>query len=216
MSTNNKDAVLALQNKYIVGVTGGIGSGKSTVTRLFEDKGIQVVDADIVAREVVAPNSPGLSRIIARFGKHIVSANGDLNRAQLRELVFNNNQAKSDLNKILHPLIREQMLKQLANTSSQYCILVAPLLFENNLQTLCDCSLAVDISQAAQLARTLSRDGGNADTIKGIISAQIPRQERISKADDIIDNSKDEAWLIEQVNALHKKYLQNARLKLKQ
>jgi dephospho-CoA kinase len=216
MSTNKQEPILALQKKYIVGVTGGIGSGKSTVTRLFEDKGIQAVDADIVAREVVALNSAGLAKITARFGEQILSKSGNLNRSQLRELVFNDPQAKTDLNNILHPLIREEMLKQLAKTTSEYCLLVAPLLFENNLQTLCDCSLAVDISQDAQLARTLSRDGGNADTIKGIMSAQISRQERIDKADDIIDNSQDQAWLVDQVNDLHKKYLKNARLKLKQ
>lgn len=203
-------------SKFIVGLTGGIGSGKSTVSDLFASKGIDIVDADIVAREVVAPNSEGLKAVAARFGEQVCLNNGQLDRQKLREIVFNNTHAKDDLNAILHPLIRQQMLQQLCDSSSQYCILVAPLLFENNLQGLTDQTLAVDVSVETQLNRTVQRDGGNLDTIKGIIAAQISRDDRTRLADDIIDNNRDVSELTQQVNDLHKKYMQKSRLKLKQ
>ncbi len=202
--------------RYIVGVTGGIGSGKSTVTDLFAEHGIQVVDADVVAREVVAPGSNGLQQVVSAFGSKVLLANGELNRQALREIVFSNEDAKQRLNAILHPLIRTQMWNQLQNTQSEYCILAAPLLFENNMQGLTDINLVVDVSEQTQLERTLQRDGGNIATIKGIMASQFSQKQRLELADDIIDNSKDKSWLVHQVNDLHKKYTKKAQAKLKQ
>ena len=202
--------------RYIVGVTGGIGSGKSTVTDLFAEHGIQVVDADIVAREVVEPGSDGLQQVTSAFGAKVLLANGELNRQALREIVFSNEDAKQRLNAILHPLIRTQMWNQLQKTQSEYCILSAPLLFENNMQGLTDTNLVVDVSEQTQLERTLQRDGGNTATIKGIMASQFSQKQRLELADDIIDNSKDKSWLVHQVNDLHKKYTKKAQAKLKQ
>ena len=195
------------QNRaFIIGLTGGIGCGKTTVTNLFQAKGIDVVDADVVAREVVVLGSSGLNALVSEFGNAILNEKRELNRPALRELVFDNSQAKQTVNQILHPLIRESMLNQLANTRSQYCILSAALLFENKLQTLVNRCLVVDITESQQLERTLSRDGGNANTIKGIMRAQVTREKRLALADDIIDNSKSLTFLTPQVDALHLKY----------
>lgn len=191
---------------FIIGVTGGIGCGKTTVTNLFAAQGIDIVDADLVAREVVVRGSQGLNELVLQFGDNILNKNNELNRAELRKLIFADNNAKEKVNQILHPLIREKMMNQLANTRSQYCILSAPLLFENKLQTLVDRTLVVDIPEALQLERTLARDGGNEDTIKSIMHSQVNREQRLALADDIIDNGKSLSLLAPQVKALHHKY----------
>jgi dephospho-CoA kinase len=195
------------EQKFIVGVTGGIGSGKTTVTNMFAEKQIDIVDADLVARDVVVPGSEGLLAIEKHFGKSVLDAKGALDRSMLRQIIFADEQKKLLLNNLLHPLIRQEMLNQLAQTSSQYAILSAPLLFENGLDKWVNRSLAVDISEETQLQRTLARDGGNSNTVKNIISSQISRKDRLEKADDIIDNSKDIADLAQQVERLHKQYL---------
>ena len=195
------------EQKFIVGVTGGIGSGKTTVTNMFAEKQIDIVDADLVARDVVVPGSEGLLAIEKHFGKSVLNAKGALDRSMLRQIIFADEQKKLLLNNLLHPLIRQEMLNQLAQTSSQYAILSAPLLFENGLDKWVNRSLAVDISEETQLQRTLARDGGNSNTVKNIISSQISRKDRLEKADDIIDNSKDIADLAQQVERLHKQYL---------
>ena len=203
------------ETKYIVGLTGGIGSGKTTVGNLFAAKGVDTVDADIVAREVVAPNSSGLQAIEQRFGPQILLENGELNRHALRELVFSDTAAKNDLNAILHPLIRLEMLNQLANTQSDYCLLIAPLLYENQLESLCNKSIAVDLSEQQQLSRAMARDDSKESTIQGIMAAQISRSERLKKADYIVDNSQSLDALPEQVNDLHKKLMTKSNLHLK-
>ena len=192
---------------FIVGVTGGIGCGKTTVTNLFAAKGIDIVDADLVAREVVVPGSQGLSELVSQFGDNILDEKKALDRAALRTIIFADNNTKVMVNKILHPLIRENMLNQLINTRSQYCILSAPLLFENKLQTLVNRTLVIDIPETLQLERTMSRDGGNLETIKSIMRAQVSREQRLALADDIIDNSKTINLLTPQVNVLHLKYM---------
>ena len=196
----------ALPSKYIVGVTGGIGCGKTTVTKLFAAKGIDIVDADNVARDVVVPGYGGLEALVSAFGKEVLTEQNTLNRAALREIVFADPVAKEKLNGILHPLIRENMLNQLQNTRSHYCMLSAPLLFENNLHRLVNRNLVIDISEAQQLERTLKRDGSKIDTIKNIMAAQVSREKRLALANDIIDNSKHMALLAPQVDALHLKY----------
>ncbi|MFT6738497.1 MAG: dephospho-CoA kinase, partial [Kangiellaceae bacterium] len=189
--------------KYIVGVTGGIGCGKTTVTNLFAAKGIDIVDADLVARDVVMAGSEGLNALVIAFGDTILSPQNTLNRGALREIVFADSKAKDKVNGILHPLIRQNMMNQLQNTQSHYCILSAPLLFENNLQQFVDRCLVVDITQSQQLERTLGRDGGNANTIKNIMAAQVSREKRLTLANDVIDNSKTQSFLAPQVDSLH-------------
>lgn len=198
---------MQLSSKYIVGVTGGIGCGKTTVTNLFATHGIQIIDADVVAREVVEPNSAGLNALVAAFSRKILLPNGALDRSMLRELVFADTHVKHQVNGILHPLIRERMFTQLISTRSIYCMLSAPLLFENNLQQYVNRSLVIDITPAQQLERTLHRDGGNSTTIKNIIASQISRKERLALANDVIDNSSTLDSLAPQVNKLHQQYL---------
>lgn len=196
---------------FIVGLTGGIGSGKTTVSDMFESYGIDVIDADVIAREVVAPNSHGLGEVVNAFGKDVLLDNGELNRAALRVLVFNDEQAKQTLNNILHPIIRKQILNQLANARSTYCMLSAPLLFENNLHKLCNKSVVVDVSESVQIQRTCERDSSDATTIKNIIKAQISREERLRLADYVVDNSGDLTQLPAQVAKLHECFLALAK-----
>jgi dephospho-CoA kinase len=195
-----------LNKKYIVGVTGGIGCGKTTVTDLFAVKGIEVVDADLVARDVVVIGSEGLKSLVSIFGDKILTSQHTLNRSALREIIFTDTNAKEKVNAILHPLIREEMVNQLKNTKSLYCILSAPLLFENKLQRLVNRNLVVDITEPQQLLRTLARDGGIAGTIENIIATQVSRKERLALANDVIDNSKAISLLTPQVDSLHTKY----------
>jgi len=172
----------------IIGLTGGIGSGKSTVSDLFKKLGVSVVDADIVAREVVQKGQPALVQISNHFGADILQ-DGELNRAKLRDIIFANEQEKAWLNALLHPLIREQMLAQLALASGDYVILEAPLLFENSLQGYCAQVIVVDIEEQVQITRASARDKRSREQIKAIIDSQISRQQRLEKAHFVIDNS---------------------------
>jgi dephospho-CoA kinase len=192
----------------IIGLTGGIGSGKTAVSETFSRLGIDIVDADIVARDVVAIGTPALTTIVDKFGSDILLADGQLNRQKLRSLVFTNDDNKSWLNSLLHPLIRESMLCELKASTSPYCILVAPLLLENKLQKFVDRVLVVDVSIETQIDRTLTRDKSNRSEIEAIIASQISRADRLAAADDVINN--DDITLIElkqQVEKLHQTYL---------
>ena len=195
---------------FIVGLTGGIGSGKSTVTALFTELGVQHVDADIVAREVVMPGTPCLAQIAAHFGDSVLLHNGELDRANLRQRIFTNAADKAWLEQLLHPAIRQQLLAQLQALSSPYALLVAPLLLENKLQRYVQRVLVVDVSEATQLARTMARDNADAQQIKSIIAAQISRQQRLQQADDIISNDSTAEALKQQVANLHQQYLRMA------
>lgn len=172
----------------IIGLTGGIGSGKSTVSLYFKKLNIEVVDADVVARLVVEKGQPALSEISDYFGGDIL-VNGELNRSKLRKIIFADETKKAWLNKLLHPIIREQMLSMLAKAKGDYVLLEAPLLFENKLEVYCDYVIAVDIDERAQVLRTASRDSCSTEQIKAIISSQISREQRLQKADFVIDNS---------------------------
>ena len=194
--------------KLVIGLTGGIASGKTTVTNMFIDLGIEVVDADIVAREVVEPNSPALNAIKAHFGDDILAFDGSLDRAKLRSIIFDNDSEKQWLNSLLHPLIRSSMTTQLKQCKSQYCILSAPLLLENNLSYLVDRVLVVDVNEQTQLTRAMSRDNNNETLIKNIINSQLSRKERLDKADDIIDNQALSIDALKnKVLSLHQAYL---------
>ncbi len=197
-------------SKLIVGLTGGIGSGKTAVSDLFAELGIDIIDADLIAREVVEPGQPALSKIQLKFGNDILLENGSLNRTALREKVFQDESAKRWLNSLLHPLIRETMRLRCEQAKSDYCILAVPLLIENGLTTMVNRVLVVDVNEELQLARASSRDGVDRKNIQAIMQSQASRQQRLAKADDIIDNNRDKSALIEQVNQLHHTYLELA------
>ena len=203
-----------LQNNWVLGLTGGIGAGKSTLSRAFAALGVPVMDADIVAREQVAPGSIGLEAIVEHFGKGILHDDGSLDRAQLRHLVFSDAEHKKWLDTLLHPLIRQSMLKQLSQAQGPYVILEAPLLFENNLEKYCHRTLLVDVPEEVQIARTTERDNTSAEQTKRIIKAQMSRLDKRTHADDIIDNTQPLERVFERVDALHKEYLRLAKLHL--
>lgn len=197
---------------YIVGVTGGIGSGKSTVADLFAEQGITVVDADVVARELVAVGEPALAAIRAYFGPDVIAEDGSLNRGALRQRVFEHTAERQWLEALLHPQIRARMLTACQRADSAYCLLVVPLLIENRLTDLCDRVLVVDAQPKVQIARTMRRDQTDAALVSAIMATQASREQRLAVADDVIDNSaSDLVQLKNQVRQLHEQYLALAR-----
>jgi len=194
-------------SQLIIGLTGGIASGKTTVANLFIELGVDVIDADIVARDVVEPGTPALIKISEHFGPSILGDDGCLNRTALRRIIFADQAQKTWLNELLHPLIRDTIIVQLKNTTSPYCILVAPLLLENNMQTLVSRVLVVDTDTATQIKRTVLRDHTDTAQAEAIISAQIDRKNRLIKADDVIENSGMINSLTNGVKKLHDRYL---------
>lgn len=194
--------------KMVVGLTGGIGSGKSTVAKLFKKQGIEVIDADQVAREVVAPGENALQEIESYFGKDILDQNGALKRDLLREIIFNCESKKLWLNNLLHPIIRQRMLDKLSACCSPYAILEAPLLFENELNQYTTYDVVVDVPEKIQLQRAMQRDNSSQTQIEAIIKSQISRAKRLQRSDFVIDNSSTNmALLAEQVQSLHNKLL---------
>ncbi len=192
----------------VVGLTGGIASGKTTVANLFQQHfAIDIVDADIVARQVVAPGSAGLTAIVEHFGADILTCEGELDRGQLRQRIFAHSEEKQWLNALLHPMIRRKMIEDLAQVSSPYALLVVPLLVENQLQTLCDRVLVVDVEEKTQLQRTMDRDGVDEQQVRAILKAQASRHERLALADDVIKNESKDQDLLQQITDLHQKYL---------
>ena len=194
-------------SNFIVGLTGGIGSGKSTVASHFGGLGITIVDADAVARDAVAPGTAAFAAIQGHFGETIIQRSGELDRQQLRELVFNDAAKKQWLNDLLHPLIRRDMLIQAQQAQSPYCIIEIPLLVENNLQHLVQRVLVVDCPEALQVKRAVARDQSSTQQIQQIMASQSSRATRLASADDVIDNSHPKSSLIEQVTVLHARYL---------
>jgi dephospho-CoA kinase len=196
-----------MKQKFILGLTGGIGSGKTTVANLFAALGIDIVDADIVAREVVAIGSLGLNTIVEHFGQSILLDNGELDRAALRHKIFDNPEQRRWLNNLLHPLIRQKIFIDLEKTTSIYAILVAPLLFENELDRQVSKSLVVDIAPKLQLTRTSRRDNLESSQIAKIVASQMSREQRLSKADYVIENNLDLEHLQLEVAKLHQAIL---------
>ncbi|SDN08668.1 dephospho-CoA kinase [Vreelandella arcis] len=193
----------------IIGLTGGIGSGKSTVARAFAERGIAWVDADDVAREVVAPGEPALAAIRQRFGPTVIAEDGSLNRGALREVIFEDPDQRHWLEQLTHPLIRERIvatLQRLEAGSSPYALLVSPLLFESGQAALVDRTVVVDVPTDIQLSRTLQRDAVSEANVRAILDAQMSREARREQADDIIDNSGDEAYMKRQVASLDQAY----------
>ena len=194
-------------SNFIVGITGGIGSGKTTIANMFADLGIDQVDADIVAREVVRPNSPALEKIIKYFDSSYLLNDGSLDRAKLRKKIFSDPLAKKWLNNLLHPLIRAAILAELSTKRSSYCLLVAPLLIENNLTQYVNRTLVVDVDEQTQLKRAMSRDNSSKALIENIMQSQLPRKKRLTVANDIIDNTVNLTKVRAQVEALHQLYV---------
>lgn len=203
-------SLLNTMPKLVIGLTGGIGSGKTAVSDWFAAKGIDVVDADVIAREVVAPHSPTLQKITQAFGGWVLTEQGELNRAALREYIFSTPSARERLEAVTHPAIRESIIQALAKSCSAFTMLVAPLLLEggeSGLQSLCHRVLVVDIPVALQKQRAAARDKQSLSQIEKIMAAQFSRQERLSQADDMIDNSGDLADLYKQLLPLYQYYL---------
>lgn len=193
----------------VVGLTGGIGSGKSTVVRMFGDLGVHWVDADDVAREVVEPGTEALKSIAEHFGADILDEAGALNRAQLRTIVFENPAERQWLESLLHPIIRQELVRQLKpdDYTLPYVLLVSPLLFETDQHQLVDYSLVVDVPVEVQVERTVARDSNSIEQVERIIGAQMPRDQRCDRADAIIDNNRPFVDVERQVHELHKRML---------
>ncbi|MBW1212793.1 dephospho-CoA kinase [Pantoea allii] len=198
---------------YTVALTGGIGSGKSTIAEYFAASGVDIIDADVIAREVVEPGTPALQAIIARYGDAIVNEQGALHRSRLREIIFATPDEKRWLDALLHPLINARTQQLKAQAISPYVLWVVPLLVENQLQRQADRVLVVDTDEETQLKRTLQRDNVSLDQAKRILAAQATRQQRLACADDIIDNSGAPENALPQVAQLHQLYLKLAAAK---
>lgn len=193
--------------KFTVGLTGGIASGKTAVSDRFAAAGASIVDTDVIARAVVMPGQPAYDEIIQRFGRDILSSDGQLDRRALREVVFSDPQARADLETITHPRIREQCITAVLQASGPYVVMVVPLLIESTLRSAVDRILVVDCDPATQLARLLARDGGTRATAEAIIAAQTDRETRLAAADDVIVNDSNLENLLQAVDALHQRYL---------
>ena len=191
----------------IIGLTGGIGSGKTAVSETFEKLGITVVDADLASRVVVEKGKPCLEEIVKHFGDDILNENDELNRAKLREIIFNSDSEKLWLESLLHPAIAEQIKDELNASKSPYTILVSPLLLETNQRDVCDKVLVVDVPIELQMERTTKRDGVSEDQVKSIIKSQINRDERLQLADEIILNEGSIEDLEMIVRELHEKLI---------
>lgn len=193
---------------FCVGLTGGIGCGKSTVARLFAEHGAAVIDTDAISHALTQANAVGFQAILKRFGTAYLQADGSLDRAKLRTLIFSDANAKQALESILHPLIYTEVRAALSRCTAPYALIVVPLLFETgNYLPLVQRRLVVDCTEAKQISRTAARSGFPEATVRLIMSQQISRAERLARADDIINNNNDLDVLPAQVTALHKQYL---------
>ena len=192
---------------WILGLTGGIGSGKSAAAAHFAQLGVDLVNADQAARWVVEPGRPALARIAEHFGAEILQADGGLDRAALRARIFQDAGERRWLEQLLHPLIRREIIAALARATSPYAILESPLLIESGQSQLCQRVLVIDVPEAVQISRTVSRDGNDEAQVRAIMAAQASREERLKRADDVIVNDRDLAWLRQEVERLHHFYL---------
>lgn len=197
-------------DKFCIGLTGGIASGKSAVGDMFVARGVCVIDTDIVAREVVAPGQPGLAALVEKFGSQILAANGHLDRKGLRARVFADAEAREQLEQILHPLIEAQAFEQAYADQGAYQILAVPLLLESGFDALVDRVLVVDCPEELQLQRLIARDSETEITARAILAAQASRDQRLAIADDVISNTGTLNELALTVEQLHQQYLQLA------
>jgi len=195
-------------NTLTIGLTGGIGSGKSTVATLFKELGIEIIDADAIARDIVKPKTNTLKQIANHFGKAILKSDGNLDRLSLRQIIFAKPNEKKWLEDLLHPPIREEIQQQLSNVKSPYCIIVIPLLFETAKNKEIDRILVVDANEELQIQRAMNRDHCQRATVLKIMSTQVPRQKRLEDADNVILNEDNLRHLKKQVLKLHDKFLE--------
>lgn len=195
------------KSPFIVGLTGGIGSGKSTIAEGFRTLGIVTVDADYASRAVVEPNTPALQEIAAHFGNDIILANGQLDRAKLRDVIFSNNNKKTWLEALLHPLIRGWIMQQLGSAKSPYVILESPLLYETDQHLLVNTVLLIDLPVELQIERASARDNNDEQQIQRIIDSQMSRQEKLERADWIFDNALNKDTMESRIEGLHHEFM---------
>lgn len=194
-----------------IGLTGGIASGKSTVAAMFAELGVPVVDTDVIAREVVEPGTPALDEIRDTFGTGVIAADGSLDRAAMRDLVFADDEARKALESIVHPRIRAETIAQAGTAGGEYQLIVVPLLVESPLRSFVDRVLVVDCSEETQVRRLLERDAGSEGQARRMLAAQASREARLAIADDVIGNEGDLGDTRRQVQQLHENYLEAAR-----
>ena len=195
---------------FVVGLTGGIGSGKTVASDRFEELGVKVVDADIASRVVVEIGKPALSSIEGQFGSDVISDDGSLNIAKLRVIIFKDDEAKSWLESLLHPLIGQHILDEIASATSRYVILVSPLLFETTQFQMCNRTLLIDVPKDNQILRTAKRDKVPESQVEKIIASQMDRDQKIGKADDVIVNDGEIGDLISKIDKIHQRYIELA------
>jgi len=194
-------------NCITIGLTGGIASGKSAVSNMFEDLSCDVIDADIIARDVVEPNTNGLSQLVKAFGKEILNSKQQLDRSGLRKIVFNNSEKLVLLNSILHPLIQDKIIEQIKQVKNNFCIIVIPLLCESDSYDWLDRVLVVDVKPATQLKRLIARDTITKELADKMMQSQCSRKQRLAIADDVINNEQSLLKLkidVENLNSLYK------------
>ncbi len=193
---------------FVVGLTGGIGCGKSSASQFFSDLGIDVIDTDIIARQLTQPNGSAISLIQNTFGSSIIAADGTLDRNKMRDLVFANSELRHKLEQILHPLILKEVIRRIKQSQAPYVIVVIPLLFEtNDYNHLIRHILVIDCDEQQQLLRTMERSNLSEQKVRSIMATQVARETRIQKADDVILNNQDIEYLKAQILLLHHKYL---------
>jgi dephospho-CoA kinase len=192
----------------IVGLTGGIGSGKSAAAKIFSHFGIEVIDTDSLARQVVLPGSDALKKIVKHFGDQVLDLDDNLDRVELGRIVFNNAAERTWLEQLLHPVIDQYARDELAAANSEYAVLMSPLLLESGQRKLVDRVLVVDCSQDQQEQRVMKRSNLSLERVRKIIAAQMSHEERLMQADDIITNNTDLAALLREVTKLHEGYLE--------
>lgn len=196
-----------MSKPWVLGLTGGIGSGKSAAADAFAELGIETIDADHAARWVVEPGRPALDKIVERFGEAVLLDDGQLNRAVLREHIFSEPEQRQWLEELLHPLIRDELQQFLDAAQSPYAILVSPLLIESGQNKIVQRVLVVDVPSEVQMARALQRDQVSEAQLRAIMQVQLPRDERLKHADDVLCNAADKAALQREVSRLHDYYL---------
>ncbi len=190
-----------------IGLTGGIGSGKTTVADLFTDLGVPVIDADVITRSLVEPGQPALASIASNLGKQFLTDEGALDRTKLREFIFRHDEARKTLESILHPLVYDEIQTQIQKFTDPYCIIVIPLLIEADHQSLVDRVLVVDAPENVCIKRVMERDNASEEAVQKIMNTQLDRKTRLKHADDVIDNTQDREALGQEVLRLHEQYL---------
>lgn len=201
-----------MSNPYKVGLTGGIGSGKTLVSEIFADLGVPVIDADKIVHELISPGSPLLDEIIHLFGNDIADSSGNILRDKIRKRIFSDSQSRKRLEAILHPHVFDIINKKISGISAPYCIISIPLLIETRAQNMVDTVLVVDCPVSLQIERVTSRDGVSREHVQKIINTQASRDSRIAAADDVITNDGTISELREAVSELHKKYSRNSEV----